>query len=229
MKVKIYLAIVTTGKIDFELVLWIVRKIVDSSDPSCNYEIAVFDCMAGKPLSVNANNIVKKFLATDCDRLMLIDDDITPPEETIDWLVKDDKEIVGARVLFYQPEFNGPMSCAGVFVGENKPYKLIDTIDHLDERGPVLAVDFIGFGCVMIKRSVFKKLRAPWFIQKFSKDGSQLLKGTDTKFCERARARKIGMFCDLRLLTGQKFDLNLAEVVKIMFQKVTRLLHCLKN
>lgn len=218
MRSKIYLAIITTGKIDFELVEWLIRQIDLSNDPNCSYELSKIDISVGKPLSVNANHVIKKFLKSDCERLMLLDDDVTPPTETIQMLFDDNKEIVGARVLFSQPHFDGPMSCAGMFEGENKPYRIIDTISGLDKEDPVHKVDFLGFACVMIKRKVFDKIKAPWFNQKFSKDGSELLKGTDTKFCERARAKKIGIYCDLRLLTGQKVEMNLAEVVHKMLK-----------
>lgn len=218
MRIKIYFAIITTGKLDFELVEWLIKQINLSNNPSCNYELSVIDISVGKPLSVNANNVIKKFLASDCERLMLLDDDITPPVETIQMLFDDNKEIVGARVLFSQPHFDGPMSCAGIFDGQNKPYRLIDTIAGLDECDPVHKVDFLGFACVMIKRKVFEKIKAPWFIQKFSKDGSELLKGTDTKFCERAKTKGIKIYCDLRLLTGQKIEMNLAEVVNNMLK-----------
>lgn len=218
MRPKIYLAIVTRGKLDFELVNWLLGELSTSVNSNCSYEIPTVDISADKPLNVNANNVVKKFLASDCDRLLMLDDDITPPKNTVSMLFNSDKEIIGARVLFSQPEFTGPMSCAGIFDGPNKPYKLVDSLDNLDKVDPVFPVDFIGFACVMIKRSVFDKIKAPWFKQKYSKDGSKLLKGMDTKFCERARAKKIGIFCDLRLLTGQKVERNLAEEVKRMLE-----------
>ena len=218
MRSKIYLAIMTTGKVDFELVEWLIRQIDYASDSSCGYELAKIDVSVGKPLSVNANSIIKKFLKSDCDRLMLLDDDVTPPRETIQMLFDDNKEIVGARVLFSQPHFDGPMSCAGIFQGENKPYRLIDTIKGLDKEDPVYKVDFLGFACVLIKRSVFDKIKAPWFNHKLSNDGSELIKGLDTRFCERARVKKIGIYCDLRLLTGQKIEMNLAEVTERMLK-----------
>jgi hypothetical protein len=217
MKVRIYLAVLTRGKLDWELVEWIVRQIDMSSNLSCSYEIPVIDISVGTPLPVNANKVVKKFLASDCTRLLLLDDDITPPRDTIEKLFDDDKDIVGARVLFSQPHFSGPMSCAGISQGNGKPYRIIDTLD-LDKEGPLMKVDFLGFACVMIKRKVFEKMRAPWFVQKFSEDGTELIKGTDTKFCERAKARGFEVYCDLRLLTGQKTTLNLMEIVNKMLK-----------
>ena len=137
------------------------------------------------PISSNRNLITLRFLQTDCDFLLMIDDDVVPlfnPAE----LVYADQDIIGCpakvrssgQLLAWTAYTNHPS-------GEGYSTMNLNMIDdYLD----LIPVDCVGSGCLLIRRRVLEspQMKAP-FHTNFDENGV-LEYGTDFAFCRKAKA-----------------------------------------
>lgn len=140
------------------------------------------------------NEIVKLFLETGKDVLVMVDDDVIPPNHFLQIaipILDGDFEIVAACVPIMRP---GTVFMPNLFVKNGDGYD-----PHLEAyRGEgVTAMDAVGTGCIAIARKVLldAHLKAP-FRPKLHKDGTWHV-GEDINFCERARARGYRVAADL--------------------------------
>jgi len=135
------------------------------------------------PISSNRCKIVKRFLETDCDYLLMIDDDVVPFHNPCE-LIQADVDIVAQPALVrssgqtvvwtaYIPHANGD------------GYSAVD-LNSIDDMFDILEVAVVGTGCILIKRKVLEDPKVkPYFHPEFDEDG--ILKyGTDFAFCRRA-------------------------------------------
>jgi len=130
------------------------------------YEIEENTPMNVFPLDSARNKIVKSFLEGDCDYLWFIDDDIVPPIDALDRLVKADKDIIGAVAFAIKSQD-----------GENFPYPV--TLRYDEEKKykvyygkGIETVDATGGACIMYKRHVFEhpSMERPYKF-KYHRDG----------------------------------------------------------
>ena len=135
------------------------------------------------PISSNRNLITQRFLESDCDFMMQLDDDVVPlcnPAE----LCHADKDIIGlpARV-----RSTGQTICWTVYRDHpsGEAFSAVD-FTQLDDMMDLMEVEIIGTGCVIVARRVLEALKAP-FHSEFDDDGIQIY-GTDFAFCRKARA-----------------------------------------
>lgn len=133
------------------------------------------------PISSNRNRIVKRFLQTDCDYLMMIDDDVVPLFNPIPFVFAD-KDIIGfpAKVRQQTGYLNW---VAYVKDPDRDSYAPVD-FSLIDDTIELLKLDIVGTGCILIKRKVLESLKAP-FHTDFDEDGI-LTTGTDFAFCIKA-------------------------------------------
>jgi SAM-dependent methyltransferase len=150
------------------------------------------------------NAIVQAAIATNCDYLLMLDDDhiidiektIGPGEQynlavkLIDHLKEDPKKgIVGA--LYYQRG----SSCEPVIMYKNPPGYTF--YQHHDISRRLQKVDVTGGGCMMIRMSVFDKIESPWFMDEMS-----VSQGTDIQICEKVSAAGWEVWCDTSIEVG---------------------------
>ena len=112
------------------------------------------------------NTAVKGFLEDFWDYLVMIDDDIIPPIETIDELLKADKEIISPTCLTIKPDENNmtfPIPVANRYDEDHKyrPYY---------GQG-IEETDTITGGMFMVKREVYEKIERPFYFT-YHKDGT---------------------------------------------------------
>lgn len=142
------------------------------------------------------NEIVKLFLESDRDTLVMCDDDVVPPQhvlQIIDPIWDDEFDIVAACVPIMRP---GTAFMPNIFVREGAGYN--PHLDAYKERG-VIAADAVGTGCIAISRRVLtdNHMKTP-FRPKLHKDGTWHV-GEDVNFCERAKARGYRVAADLEV------------------------------
>lgn len=177
--IKLYLAILNTGWLRRELVHVILKmqktKGVKITMENLNKTFA-------NPTCSNRNSIVKRFLATDNDFLMMIDNDVFPLHNPVD-MVFADKDIIGSpakvrreRKLIWVAYVKG--------VGKDN-YIPVDFHNVDDPTAELLSVDVVGTGCILIKRKVLESIKAP-FLTGFDGDGVATY-GTDFAFCKKAK------------------------------------------
>lgn len=132
---------------------------------------------AAKPITNNRNTIVQKFLATDCDYLMMIDSDVIPPANILN-LADFDKDIITPLMFVKQKGTLIPL-----FLNRNKD-GMYDAADYLRKTG-LQEVDATGTGCIIIKREVLENIKHP-FENVYDEDGVKTL-GNDFYFCQRVK------------------------------------------
>lgn len=127
------------------------------------------------------NNAAKIALETQADYLMFIDDDVLIPNNTLDLLLKADKDIVAGLVVIRGMPFNNmafkfddpnhlvyynDLPLVRPCNGEEKHIMYDIKCDdcHLTPLEELVKVDAVGFSCCLIKTDVLKVLEPPYFI-----------------------------------------------------------------
>ncbi len=133
------------------------------------------------PISSNRNAIVKRFLQTGCDYLLMLDNDVVPMFDPF-YFVYANKDIIGfpAKVRSMMGYLNW---VAYVKNPKSDDYAPVD-FTKVDNDVELLKVDVVGTGGILIKRKVLETLKAP-FHTDFDEDGI-LTVGTDFAFCRKA-------------------------------------------
>lgn len=147
------------------------------------------------------NKIVRDFLATKADALVMCDDDVIPPPGFIDILVNTPYDIVAAPT----PIMKVPKHGAFLNVFNVDPDGKIMTIENPTEGH--IACDAVGSGCILIHRRVLEHphMSRP-FDQQIDKHGI-ILVGQDLEFCRRARAAGFSI--------GANYDLSNDHYVSV--------------
>lgn len=125
------------------------------------------------------NDLVKQAFEENCTHIVMMDTDQVYPEDTIEKLLADDKDIVGGVVHRRYTPFE-PI----LYRGELTKYHHVP--DEECYSGKVIEVDAVGTGCLMIKTEVFKNLQKPWFKIYTHPDTNKAV-GEDIHFCSEAK------------------------------------------
>ena len=179
---KLYFALLNSG--------WIRREFASTQLPEMNRTAGVKlvwenpEKSWGHPIYSNRNAIVQRFLKTDCDFLMMQDDDIIPwhnPAEMV-WM---DKDVVGSPAKVRQ---NGQQINWVAFIHDpaRAGYYAVD-MATCPSGVDLVPVDIVGTGLICIKRKVLETLGPGSFTVENDEFGVCKW-GTDFAFCKRARA-----------------------------------------
>lgn len=128
------------------------------------------------------------------DYLLFIDSDQTFPPDTLCRLVAHDKDIVAALVTAKQP----PHLVVAGYGNENDGFSnLLDW-----PSAALIEVDVTGFGCILIKRSVFEQFPEGNPFQKIFCRAMGDNMGEDWSFCVRARKLGFNIYVDTSIPIG---------------------------
>ena len=179
---KVTIAILNQGSISVGLVPQ-VMAMVTSKQYNC---ITYFP--SDRPTSHNRNRIVKDFLASDSEWLVMIDEDTTPHGNILD-LLKEDKDVVGVPYFMWRPEMLEQNGMALYFniVNWNVKKNAYDTVALTGAETDFIECDGVGSGCIIIHRRVLEKVKAP-FMRMWDEDGLAT-EGHDFFFCRKVRAK----------------------------------------
>lgn len=175
--IKLYLSILNEGWIRSE---HIHTVFLASNTKGVKLVLETLGLTWDKPIASNRNRIVQRFLKTDCDFLMMIDDDVVPFFNIAE-MVFYNKDIVGAPTRRRKAERIEWVAYKKNPVGEG--YYSID-LDRVDPNADLIKVDAIGTGCILIKRAVLEKVKCP-FVDIFDDNGVRI-RGMDLNFCDKA-------------------------------------------
>jgi len=184
---KLYVAILNRG--------WIRREMVDTVLPAISKTVGIVTTLEklkktwDHPISSNRNKIVKRFLKTDNDYLMMIDNDVVPLFNPAHFVFAN-KDIIGfpAKVRQGDRQLNW---VAYVRRPDRHEYAPVD-FTKVEQDIELLSVDVVGTGCILIHRKVLEDIKAPFHIH-FDEDGI-LTMGTDFAFCERVKEKGYEIF-----------------------------------
>lgn len=209
-KIAIYIAVLNQGEIRPEISQWLTQ--LTSAAP-----LPIFiDYPARKPISYNRNEIVKKFLKTDCDYLMMLDGDIIVPNNILD-LITYGKDIIGGLCFSFSMISAGVTSIVPLILKRNKKilpgekFKKYVPIDQKKWEG-LTECDAIGTGHIIISRRVLEEpywlKTGGWFVNEYDKTGDKVI-GLDLNFCKRAKKLGYKIYCHTDYKCGHWTPVNL--------------------
>lgn len=137
----------------------------------------------------NSRNLVaRKACEAECTHLMMIDSDMTFPQNTLTRLLEADKDVVGVAYHRRKPPYT--------LLGQPKAGP--------GYHGGVIEMEWIATGITLFKTSVFSRMPFPWFEcpRGTQPDGVTLNEdatGEDIYFCREAPKHGISIWCDIPL------------------------------
>lgn len=156
-----------------------------------------FDFVKGYTCDMARNKIADKAIEGGCDYVLMIDSDITVPEDTIERFLDSPVDICFG-VCPRKNTKDGKTAIAKVGqTGFHDMYTMTEI-----KNSPLSRIEIKGAGaaCAFIKTSVFKKLEYPWF-QYVSYKGRSFL-SEDFYFCNSAIKAGYIMWADTRVKCG---------------------------
>ncbi len=138
--------------------------------PTDDFEV---EFVAGYDVAISRNLLVEKAISNKSDYLLMIDDDIEFPRDTLVKLLGKNKDIISA-VCFRRTPFFNPIA----FKSVNGIYCPIRNLN-----GELEEVDMLGAACVLINMEVFKKIKKPYFYYVPESENTKVL-GEDFYFME---------------------------------------------
>ncbi len=138
-----------------------------------------------------------------CSNLMMIDDDMIFPPDTLVKMLAHEKEFVSCNAYRKVPPY-API--AQIWNTESDSFNTI----HIDPaHGKLRRISTIGTGLVLVKMSVFEKINFPWFEFSYAWDPQNhhaiegyVLIGEDLNFCFKMADNGIGVYCDFSINVG---------------------------
>lgn len=143
---------------------------------------------SGYTIAENRNFLAAKSVQNECDYLLMVDDDMIFPPETLRLLVSRKKDIIGLpyNVKVAYKEGDGKRRLNNVTYYPDK---------EIPEVGPV-EVLAIGGGVMLVKTEIFKKLLQPHF--NFDQYPNGMTKvGEDSWFCYKASKAGYKVWCEM--------------------------------
>lgn len=145
----------------------------------------------GSTIASKRNHIVGRFLEDpDAEWLLFVDSDQTPPRVAALQLLSVGEGIVSGLIFGRVPPH---LPCCGHTDADGRASPL----QKISPRTtPIVEVDWVGAGCILIRRRVLEALEEPYF--EHTEPGA----GEDTYFCRKAREAGFNLYVDTRLDVG---------------------------
>lgn len=164
-------------------------------------------------LAAKRNGLVEECLEQPhSEWLLFVDSDMLPPPDTVPRLLSHDVDIVGGLYVSRYPPLKAE---AGHLTGTLSapedplkptevpefPYKELDLETEI--TGGLVEVDFIGAGCLLIRRHVLEAVGSPWFVQNDGRYNAHTSgEAEDFNFIARAKTAGFRVYCDTGLHCG---------------------------
>lgn len=141
------------------------------------------------------NQIVDAAIASGCEYLLMLDDDMMVSPDLVKRLVAHDKELVGA--LYWQRGGAFHPVVMKSIERENGDFhpEFYAAHDPIIQNPGLHPVDIIGGGCMLFKVDVFRKITPPYFWWEHSM-------GTDIAICTRLREAGVQPYIDTSIEIG---------------------------
>jgi len=152
-----------------------------------------------KPLDDSRNVTVKELMACDPDYIFFADADMTFQPPTIRWLLEQGKDVITAVYCQKQPPHYPVLR---MFDKDEGHYQVVRSYP----KGKVFTVDSCGAGALLVKASVFKKLKKPYFKWDYEKGISE-----DIYFCEKVKKAGYEIWVDGGVECGHMADMRPIE------------------
>ncbi len=150
--------------------------------PAPGHQIMI-DKLEGGSISLARNLLAQNAIKAKADYMLFLDTDMLFPRDTLARLLSHGKEVVGC-----------------VYRKRKAPYTQngIPEIDFSCEQSALREMETLPGGCLLIKTSVFDKLKFPYFAEHYH-GGHDILTPEDYYFSLRAREAGFQVWCDTKL------------------------------
>jgi len=150
------------------------------NNPKYEFQVIV-SAMQG--IGEHRNVLVKEFLKSDCDYLLMIDSDNPPPPNVLD-LIELDKGFIGLPTPINLSYIKG---LTEIYWNIKK-----DGVWTKQEGQGLQEVESVGTGCVLIRRDVLEQIEHP-FTTVRNEDDLRIV-GTDVAFCNKCKDKGIKVY-----------------------------------
>lgn len=159
---RVFIGILSTGDVSAKLALSLCKMI---NNPSYTVELTF---VGAKRVEASRSIVTKKFLESECEYLLMIDEDNPPTRNPLE-LLKEDKDII----VFPTPIFYNNKISWNIDIGQNK------------QMSGFQKINTGGTGCILIKRSVLENIKFPFdtIVDEFG----VTKEGVDIRFCRLAK------------------------------------------
>lgn len=165
-----------------------------------------------KPIAHNRGNIVKRFLESGYDYLLMFDGDIIPSAKVLEYALHD-KDIITPVLYAFRTAGITPL------VLETHPkYPDKYRVKNIKNPTGIVEVDATGTGCMMIKREVLEQVKQP-FINRYDDEGIRTL-GLDIWFCRKAKELGFKVWVDLDERASHWTIVDLKDVEGLVYSDV---------
>ena len=191
---KIYFSILNTGWIHSDICIKLPRWLKE-----CPYEV-YFESSNARPIENNRNQIVQRFLKSDCTHLLQLDNDTVPARNPLE-LVEYKKDIISCPVPIYDK-----VVFLNVFSSNQN-----QTLHPLsfEEKG-LVHIDATGTGCIMCSRRVLERIKKP-FERQYNEDGIETL-GLDLFFSQKANDANFEIYTHCDYISKHYKEIDLINV-----------------
>jgi len=188
---KVLIAIPTSREIDIQCAASLIGM-------KRKGKIGVF---APQSYSIDAsrNLIVEHALKIGYDYILWVDSDMILPKNTLLKLLADGKDIVSG--VYSYKLIHADTAVAKRFVKEEDDTYEDVPLKEIRETKELMQIDGVGFGCVLTKADVFRKIEPPWFV--YDKD-----LGEDIYFCRKAQKAGFEIFLNPQIKAGHIGTVN---------------------
>ena len=156
----------------------------------------LIDIVPGYPVDRVRNLICTRFLESDAEYLLMIDDDVVPPAGVLD-MARHGKDVVAGLCYAFIPQ-RGYYAAAYTPPDDDGKYGRVGIGQGVEDQG-LLEVGLAGSACLMIHRRVLEAVDPPYFETRLDDERLYLVDSEDFAFCRKARAAGFSLWLD----TGQ--------------------------
>ena len=186
MTQRVCISLPTRQNVHAETVSWLLRAYTELAP---NVEVQIVH--TPHPLEYVRNEQVRRFLASDCTHLFLLDSDCVPQDGTLQRLLAHDLPFVTA------PGATRIGDETGLLVLDRAPEGR-GYVSHFPLDG-MQQVAVTGCAGMLIRRDVLMEMVPPGFRFEMGEDGS-LIQGEDFGFCERLQQSGVEIWADCDLV-----------------------------
>lgn len=153
---------------------------------------AGFAYVRGHDTGISRNKLARLAIDGGYDHILYVDADMVIPENALELMMQGDADVVAALY----PK-RSDHSVANVYMespGSGLPY---EKVDGLPDRVPI---SFCGFGCVLVRTELLRRMEYPWF--QFCEYPNGDFLSEDFFFCQEAMRAGAVMEADTRVRCG---------------------------
>jgi choline kinase len=166
------------------------------------YDFHIVVAEEGYTIAENRNYIVFQALNNKSDYLLMIDDDMVFPSDTLDRLISNKKDICG--VAYHSRGSKDKIKIVPdiMSIAEVDKGKYINLETETDPKyKDVFECYATGTGIILIKCDIFYKISQPWFEFTYFPNG-KCENGEDWNFCFKAKKNNYKIFTDPTIQVG---------------------------